>query len=645
MKILLLGALLAATVGAPAARSAASAAPVAAATSVAPTADASSATLAASSPAAAGAPAVQPIVTLPEFAVVSRLVANQEPGSVLAMPVSGLRFEPRVDVQGRNLAEAQADVALRGGIFENTGFKLGGLALFDPQTGHYLAELPVAPAMLAPPAILTGADNARAGLNASVGTVAFAWRPIETRGELALAAGNFQAHRESFYQGVSRPLRAAGWSLGGDLSAARSESEGSVPFGDHEFWRVGGRVQVRGPRTQTEAFAGYQEKFFGWPNLYTPFGFNETESLQTVLLGLNHRWADTAGNTFQAAAFYRRNKDDYEFDRAHPGASNPFQHTTWLRGGAVEGRRRFATWALDYSARVSWDDLKSTALTFGRFHSRTYTQASLVPEFTLGAADHPLQLRAGAVWADTDRDSGALSPQLALAWGDPATTRYHLEYAETTQVPTYTALNSNAAAGLFRGNANLGRTTSRNLEFGAAFPLAGWTIAAAAFQRWDDALVDWTFRRGVTARTANAVDVGTFGAEFVVSHRAPRHDLVFGYTFLAKSSDFGGAPVDASFYALNFAKHRLTAALTWRLGAGFEVRADNELRVQADNLLRTTGGDEALLSSLGLFYLPPRWRGWEFSLLTDNLWNSRFQEVPAVPAGRRTVTLGVTRRW
>jgi len=234
---------------------------------------------------------------------------------------------------------------------------------------------------------------------------------------------------------------------------------------------------------------------------------------------------------------------------------------------------------------------------------------------------------------------------VALAWGDPAAGRFHLEYAETTQVPTYTALNSNAAAGLFRGNANLGRATSRNLEFGVAFPLAGWTIAATAFQRWDDALVDWTFRRGVTARTANAVDVGTFGTEVVVSHRAPRHDLVLGYTFLAKSRDFGGAPVDASFYALNFAKHRLTAALTWRWGAGFELRSDNELRVQADNLLRTAGGDEALLSSLGLFYLPPRWRGWEFSLLTDNLWNSRFQEVPAVPAGRRTVTVGVTRRW
>ncbi|MDI1318589.1 MAG: hypothetical protein PSW75_00140, partial [bacterium] len=77
---------------------------------------------------------------LPKVAVYSEQVANQTPVNTFAMPVSGLRFEPRVDVQARNLAEGQADLAIRGGVFENTGFKLGALSLFDPPTGHYYAE-------------------------------------------------------------------------------------------------------------------------------------------------------------------------------------------------------------------------------------------------------------------------------------------------------------------------------------------------------------------------------------------------------------------------------------------------------------------------------------------------------------------------
>src|ERR1044071_2762287 len=105
----------------------------------------------------------EPAYELPKVATYSEQVANQTPVATFAMPISGLRFEPRVDVQARNLAEGQADVSIRGGVFENTGFKLGAFSVYDPQTGHYLAELPVAPAMLASPRVLTGAANALGG--------------------------------------------------------------------------------------------------------------------------------------------------------------------------------------------------------------------------------------------------------------------------------------------------------------------------------------------------------------------------------------------------------------------------------------------------------------------------------------------------
>ncbi|HRP04903.1 MAG TPA: TonB-dependent receptor, partial [Opitutaceae bacterium] len=87
-----------------------------------------------------------------------------------------------VDVQARNLAEGQSDVAIRGGIFEQSGFKIGASSIYDPQTGHYFAELPIAPAMLAPPEILTGYSNALRGWNAGTGTAAYAWRPVTNFG-------------------------------------------------------------------------------------------------------------------------------------------------------------------------------------------------------------------------------------------------------------------------------------------------------------------------------------------------------------------------------------------------------------------------------------------------------------------------------
>jgi hypothetical protein len=582
---------------------------------------------------------------LPKLTVYSNQVANQEPATTFAMPVSALQFEPRVDVQARNLPEGQADIAIRGGIFENTGFKIGAVALYDPQTGHYFAELPVAPAMLTPPTVLTGADNAVAGFNAEVGTVAYGWRPIATRGNVFFGFGNDHTNVQSYYQGFAVPDGSGARRLAADVALDRSESDGSVPFGDHNFKRVATRLQQHGPSEQTDLFFGWQDKFFGWPNLYTPFGFNETEHLRTALLAFNHRAWTSPGDYWQLGAYYRRNFDDYEFNRAVPGASNPFEHTTHVRALALDGRHEAGAWAVVYGAQYLHDDIRSTSLTFGPFNSRDYWKIAVVPEYTAATAAGRLTWRAGATYDDTNRDTSALSPVLEVAWARPSGVRFYAHYAESTQVATYTALKSNPNAGLFRGNQSLGRETSRNLETGAEFVHGPWKVQTALFHRHDGRLVDWTFRRGVTARTANPVDITTTGLEVVAVMNTARVDLILGYSFLEKDADYGSALVDASFYALNFPRHRLTAAVVARLAAGWELRMDNEYRVQEPNLLRTAGGNEAVLSSVGLYWTPMRGRGLELSLRVDNLWDSSFQEVPAVPAARRQLAFGAAWRW
>lgn len=590
-------------------------------------------------------------VELPRVIVYSPRVANQEPVGSFAMPVSALRYEPLVDVQARNLGEAQADITIRGGIFENTGFRVGGISLYDPQTGHYFAEIPVAAAMLVAPVVLTGVDNALEGFNANVGTVAYAWRPIATRGEISLSRGDHDLEGQSFYQGYASKAKLAGRSLAADTEFSHSTGDGTIAFGDHRFSRVNGRVQLAGEGSQTDLFVGYQEKFFGWPNLYTPFGVHETESLQTTLVGLNHRESFGGEDFVQLGAFYRRNKDDYEYSREIPGQFNPYQHTTWARAVSVSGRNDFDVFALNYSAEVLADNLASTSLIYGGYKSRVYYKAGLVPEksWSVGTASK-LVAKAGLTFDDTNRDSSAVSPVAELALidnrGASGVRRYYFSYAKTTQVPTYTALKSNPSSGLFRGNASLGRERADNLELGWSQANGGWSVRSAVFYRRDQSLVDWTYLYAKTAaRSASVVDINTFGFEGVASYTASRLKIVLGYTFLDKNADYRGVAVDASFYALNFAKHRLTAAVIAQLGAGFELRLDNVARVQENNPLRVIGGDEALITSLGLYYLPKEVPGLEVSVSAGNLWNSNYQEVPAVPASGRQLSAGVAYRW
>jgi vitamin B12 transporter len=593
-----------------------------------------------------GLRAQDPTAVLPDYVVSSPWVANQQPVGVFAAPVSVLRFEPRVDLQARNTAEAQADVAIRGGIFESSGFQVGGVSLYDPQTGHYFAEIPVAPAMLKAPDVLTGAENAIEGFNSSVGTIAYGWRPVEQRGELTLSAGQYGFNAESIYQGLVLSGKPGGTQVAADAEWARSQSDGAVPYGDHNFQRISGRGQLQGTAGQTDFFAGYQHKFFGWPDLYTPFGVNETEDLQTVLLMANHRWQDKAGDWFEAGAYYRRNRDDYEFDRFVPGEFNPYQHTTWVRGAAVHGFQQLEDFGLNYAIDYLHDDIESTSLVFGPYNDRSMFKIAVEPEKTFKLPEGDLLLRGGLAYDDSDHGKSALSPVALVQWLTPSGKKFYFEYSEATQLPTYTALKSSPTAGLFRGNQNLGRETSRNLEAGASAKAGAWSFNGAVFYRWDDDLVDWTYTESVpAARSANAVDIGVAGIELIAAWRTRACELVLGYTWLHKNADYGTATVDASFYALNFPEHRFTAALTWRLGAGWEIRSDNQYRIQEPNSLRTAGGDYALLSSLGIHYLPPQFRHWEFSVAAENLWNSSFQEVPGVPAAPRQVAASVTARW
>ncbi|MGB1128373.1 MAG: TonB-dependent receptor, partial [Opitutales bacterium] len=97
---------------------------------------------------------------LTEFEISEQQTANSMPITTYDTPISNLEFNPRIDFQSRNMAEAQGDVTIRGGIFENTGFRVGSATLVDPQTGHYFAEIPIAPEMLTAPEVLVAGDNA-----------------------------------------------------------------------------------------------------------------------------------------------------------------------------------------------------------------------------------------------------------------------------------------------------------------------------------------------------------------------------------------------------------------------------------------------------------------------------------------------------
>jgi len=585
-----------------------------------------------------------------EITVKATRVANESPASSYATAATALRFDPLTELQSRGIAEGQSDVTVRGGLFENTGFKLGAVTVMDPQTGHYVAELPVDPGLMSVPAIYKGIDSAIEGFNSAIATVSYGIKRVDDGGFLTLGAGSDSLNFQSLRFGHVT-TNSAGNDIGVAVSVARSEGDGSVAFGDHEFTRANVQLQHVTSNAQTDLIVSYQDKFFGWPGAYTGFAsLPEIDDTQTTLLLVNHRRQSENG-WFEAGGFYRRLVDDYDFNRTtlESGIPGSFEHETKVLGIGFQGLQQVGAVAWRYGGQLTSDKLvRSTDLTNGLFTDRTYATFSVVPSIeTELSGGSTLTWRVGATLDYSDRDSNAVSPLLGITLSRSdarGTTDYIFEYAATSQVPGYTALNSNPT-GLFGGNPLLGREKAKQLSVSVERDTDDWQVRATLFSRRDDDLVDWTYATGAPfARQANAVDLDVIGVEAFFVRSWDSIDLAVGYTVLDKDADYGSAQVDASFYALNFAKQRATLAFTYRFSRGFEVRIDNEYRVQEDNPLRV-GDDSTYLASASLRWSSAGEHKFGAALVVDNVTDSEYQPFPGTPASGRQVSLSASYTW
>ena len=603
---------------------------------------------------------------LPAMTVEDRKTANSLPVTTYETPISNLDFDPRVDMQSRNMAEAQGDLSIRGGTFENTGLQVGSATLLDPQTGHYTTELPIAPEMLGEPKVLTGAENALRGFNSSVGTISYSWSQITKGGSFTAGVGDHNLNFQRLHNAITGAYGdSQDWTWGAEIECSRSESDGTIPFGDHSFDRTSGRFQLLGPDSQTDFFAGYQDKFYGWPGMYTANPQRkETEDYQTQLYYFNHKQSYNQDSSWETSIFHRINTDHYILKRDVPlwvlGSTQwAGYHETEISGIALSGSHFVnENFAINHHVQYASDQIDTfteyngtryRGLDRGKFTSRDYFKLSLLPEYNFELAPNEnLIIRAGGSWDDTNRNSSKVSPIFRVTRqktrDDNSFSETHIGYSQSSQVVGYTAVGGNDTGGLFRSNHSLDRETSKTIEFGHYFKTDDWTINSAVFYRWDDDLTDWTYFAGDVNRTANPVDTKTFGFELIASRQWEKFEVITSYAYLKKNEDYKKPNFVGSFYALNYPEHRTTLAFLWDPMDAIQIRVDNEWREQRENQIRT-GPDSALNSYFAASYYPSQIDELELFIAYDKPWDEDFQDIPGTPGRGDQFSFGGTYRW
>lgn len=593
------------------------------------------------------------VYDLDEFEVFASLSFSDEPAIGLSTPATLLRYAPGVDLQARGYPELQSDLTVRGSTFEQTGIRLGAVPLYDPQTGHYSTEVPFSPEMLTAPVLATGVENGLLGFNSNVATVVYGWSKITDRGSIAAGIGSDELVFGQLY--VGEAFGDSGWAI--DVAAGHSQGDGTLEFGDFNVHRLAARVQYQRRGFQADLAAGYLDKFYGWPNMYTggAFGYRpETEDYQNRLFTANFRWDYGSRSHFQLGLSHREMDDDYTFDRiALPNLR--FEHLTRAIGVSWDGVHEISDrWALLHNFTYLQDELvRSTSLTNGDpltgndFQDREYFKgAAILRRSWISSGGNRLNFDLGAHAFETSEDRGEVKPLSRLEFlskletGDLA---LFVEHSGSSQVPGYTALRSNP--GLFGGNPNLSTEESSVWEAGFAYSQERWRFGVSVFDRNDDNLVDWVYAVGSpNARSAQAVDLDTMGVEAELSFRGKTFDLRLSYAWLEKDADYGTTTPTASYYVLNFPIHRLTAGLRWQIVETLEMRGEVEYRVAEDNVLRTSG-DDAVNASLALQWRAPWAEGLDFTILVDNLFDDDFEEFPGTPAVGRHASLRAGYRW
>ena len=602
---------------------------------------------------------------LPTLTVLGQETANQRPVTTYETPISNLDFDPRVDFQSRNMAEAQGDISIRGGTFENTGIQLGSTTMLDPQTGHYTTELPIAPEMVGEPKVLTGADNALRGFNSSVGTVSYLWSEMTKGGSLTVGGGDHDLNFQRIHNAITGTYgNSEDWTWGAEIESSRSESDGTITYGDHSFTRTSGRMQLLGPDSQTDLFAGYQDKFYGWPGMYTAnTGNHETEDYQIQLFLLNHR-QQYEGGFFELTGFHRILEDEFYLQRENPSYYSA-NHKNFVNGFGLSGRHNVnENFTINHSAQFTYDNMKASKTIFnnneeqwdlrqGYFTDRKYSKISLLPEYNYALGkDEEITYKIGIAWDDSNRDKQRFSPIAEISWNiiesDNQSENIFLSYSESTQVLGYGAIGGPEGSGTFQSTHDLNRSISRNLELGLKLVRRHWSLNGAIFHRWDDDLVDWTYSSPTfTPRIANHADIDTFGFEVIASRQIDKFQAISSYAYLKKKENYQNANVRGSFYALNYPEHRATLGLIWDPLDVLQIRIDNEWRQQRENEIRHDTGapNKSLLSHFAASYYPSAFDELELFVAFDKPWEKDFQDIPGIAPRGDQFSFGATYSW
>lgn len=511
----------------------------------------------------------------------------------------------------RGTPGSQADLSIRGSSAEGVLVLVDGIPVRDPQTGHFLIDLPVRLSGVERVEVLTGGGSALYGASATGGIVNIVTRE-QSGGGVTMSGGSFGTMQGDGSISVGEAGRSA------VFGASWSRSDGYRRDNDLRTASVDGSGRWSTDRWMVRWNGGIMRKEFGARDFYSPYP--SYERVMGVQAGITALRAVGARSILRLRAGGRGHADDFVLIRDNPS----YYRNTHYNRGFLAGME-YTSEGSPFGSITIGTEAERIGIVSGKLGRRSDSSFALYGDCT-----RPIGTGSCGVTLRYDRgyhSEHILSPGMGIVFPFWGVYRLKARVERSFRSPTYTERFYDDPAN--HGNPGLRSERSVSAETGIERTIPGGSVGVGVFGVRTNDVIDWVRYPGEKVwSAANHGRIITGGVECGLAGYLSRGwRMVLSGTALTKT--VRGRAGTESKYALNDAERTVAATLSGPIGAG--VRCTAVVRFER----MRSGGERAPVT----LRCSRKIGGVTAGVLLDNIGNERYEEIPGLPAPGRWFTV------
>ncbi len=526
-----------------------------------------------------------------------------------------------VDVRQRGAHGVQADVAIRGGSFQQTLILIDGVNVSDCQTGHHNMDLPINLEDIERIEVLKGPGASTYGHNAMSGIINIITRKIDQN-----QAGCYAKYGDYDYCS----LGAHGVVKAGDmlnrLTVSRRYSSGHIENEETDFdintFVYRGSID-RGDRTLAVSL-GYTEKDFGAYRFYSDTFPKERERTESLLAYISARLR-MADLQVAPKVFWRQHDDNFMMDVSGNWLQN--EHQTDSYGIGLDNRLESGLGTTSIGGEITIEALDSSNLgSHSRRHSGVFLGHKFYPVewLTVGIGASAMYY---SDWGWEYWPGAEFNVELSQGVNWFACSEKSLRIPSYTEMFYYTPAN--------QGNPDVEPERAWTYETGVRWQEQGFGANFSAFLRDEEDVIDWSRvsdpdpwkARNIAQIKTQGFEVGLNFYPDMLFAATSISALSLAYTYLDSDMDTLGLD---SKYVLDHLRHQLHGSiiLNWH-GLTHAITTRYEERIV---------GDSHVVVDTRLAY---KWGHCQFFLEVTNLFDEDYAESGFAPMPGRWIIGGL----